>query len=127
VAPGGRFLPSVITQPDDASTIIHAAFAALEARLVDQARADQTRLLERIDSRTSAPSTNSNSSRQRRGNRGTPARTPNTNYCWTHGWIVGAEHTSSTCQHPSDGHVRTATRANPHGGSSKNKEKVVDL
>jgi hypothetical protein len=125
VAPGGyyppsmapsRCPPSVVTQPDDTGTF-HSALAALEARL-----------LERIDSRTSAPAANtgnSSSSRQRRGNRSsTPARTPNSNYCWTHGWIVGAEHTSANCQHPNDGHITTATRANPQGGSSKNKEKA---
>jgi hypothetical protein len=120
VAPSGRFPPSVVTHSDD-SSVLHSALAALEARMVDQ----EARIIERIDSRSSASNNGGgSSSRQRRGNRGTPARTPNTNYCWTHGFIVGAEHTSASCQHPGEGHISTATRTNTQGGSNKNKDKV---
>jgi hypothetical protein len=117
VAPG-RFPPSVMTNTDDSSTI-HLALAAMEARL-----ADQTRIIQRLESRSTPPSTNGTSARRRGGNRGTPARSPNTNYCWTHGYIVGAEHTSATCKHPVDGHITTATRANIQGGSTTNMDKA---
>jgi hypothetical protein len=37
-------------------------------------------------------------------------------YCWSHGLSVKSEHTSETCLHPKEGHVRTATIFNRHGG-----------
>ena len=48
-------------------------------------------------------------------------RKDNGNYCWTHGWLVGAKHDSSTCKNPAHGHQKNATRANTMGGSDKNK------
>jgi hypothetical protein len=51
-------------------------------------------------------------------------RIPNLNYCHTHGYFIGADHTSATCLKPADGHCRTATRANTMGGSEKGKEKA---
>lgn len=44
--------------------------------------------------------------------------TPNTNYCWSHGYRVGKEHTSTTCKFPKEGHKKEATRANQLGGST---------
>jgi hypothetical protein len=46
---------------------------------------------------------------------------PNTNYCWSHGFVVGMKHTSETCRLPKDGHQRAATRANPMGGNMTGK------
>ena len=48
-------------------------------------------------------------------------RRDNGNYCWTHGWLVGHQHTSATCKNPAAGHKHNATRANTMGGSDKNK------
>jgi hypothetical protein len=48
--------------------------------------------------------------------------TPNTNYCWTHGYKVGGRHTSSTCTNQAAGHQTAATRANPMGGSNRGKD-----
>ena len=43
-------------------------------------------------------------------------------YCWTHGYKVIPEHTSATCTAKKPGHKDAATRANPMGGSQKNKD-----
>jgi len=43
-------------------------------------------------------------------------------FCSTHGWGVGASHTSSECKKKQSGHVDSATRANPQGpGATRNK------
>jgi hypothetical protein len=47
---------------------------------------------------------------------------PNSNYCWTHGFKVNRNHTSTTCSKPIDGHQRNATRENTMGGSQRGKE-----
>jgi hypothetical protein len=39
------------------------------------------------------------------------------NYCWSHGFRCGKDHTSETCKWPKDGHQRTATATNQQGGS----------
>jgi hypothetical protein len=38
-------------------------------------------------------------------------------YCWSHGLSPNEQHTSATCQHPKEGHIRTATVFNRQGGS----------
>ena len=43
-------------------------------------------------------------------------------YCWSHGYKVIPTHTSATCTDKKAGHKDAATRANPMGGSQKNKE-----
>ena len=48
-------------------------------------------------------------------------RRDNGNYCWTHGYRVGNNHTSATCQNKAPGHQNNATRANTMGGSEANK------
>jgi hypothetical protein len=48
--------------------------------------------------------------------------TPNTNYCWTHGYKVGGRRTSITCTNPATGHQTAATRAAPMGGSIRGKD-----
>ena len=48
-------------------------------------------------------------------------RRDNGNYCWTHGYRVGNQHTSATCQNKAPGHQDNATRANTMGGSETNK------
>ena len=40
------------------------------------------------------------------------------NYCWTHGFRVGNNHTSATCFNPAPGHQTDATRNNRKGGST---------
>jgi hypothetical protein len=43
-------------------------------------------------------------------------------FCSTHGWGVGAGHTSAECKKKQPGHVDSATRANPQGpGATRNK------
>ena len=42
-------------------------------------------------------------------------------YCWTHGYQVHKNHSSSTCKHKADGHKDCATRANTMHGSTTNK------
>ena len=44
-------------------------------------------------------------------------------YCHTHGYDV--DHSSEQCMKPDAGHVWTATRDNPMGGSPKNAHKVI--
>jgi hypothetical protein len=44
------------------------------------------------------------------------------NYCWTHGYKVGNNHTSLTCKLPKPGHKKEATRADNMGGSQANRE-----
>ena len=43
-------------------------------------------------------------------------------YCWTHGYKVTPGHNSCTCTDKKPGHKDAATRANPMGGSQKNKD-----
>eukprot|EP00804_Cyclotella_cryptica_P009177 CCRYP_003216-RA/>CCRYP_003216-RA protein AED:0.27 eAED:0.13 QI:0/0/0/0.66/1/1/3/0/546 len=46
-------------------------------------------------------------------------------FCSTHGWGVGASHTSTECKKMQAGHVDSATRANPQGpGATRNKAAV---
>jgi hypothetical protein len=40
-------------------------------------------------------------------------------YCWTHGISRNPQHTSTTCEHPGEGHQRTATMTNQMGGSTR--------
>jgi hypothetical protein len=56
--------------------------------------------------------------------RARPRRYHNTNYCWTHGWDVHANHTSQTCNRQATGHQTSATRSNTMGGADANKSKV---
>jgi hypothetical protein len=58
--------------------------------------------------------------RDRRGPR-TLAASAN-NYCWTHGYKVGKNHTSQTCNTRGPGHKAEATRDNNMGGSQTNKD-----
>lgn len=58
----------------------------------------------------------------RQSNRSNTHRTPNTNYCWTHGYKVGRNHTSATCMHPNEGHMPYATSNDTKGGSTLGKE-----
>jgi hypothetical protein len=44
------------------------------------------------------------------------------NYCWTHGYKVGRNHTSLTCTTRNPGHKTEATRSGNMGGSQANKE-----
>jgi hypothetical protein len=44
------------------------------------------------------------------------------NYCWTHGYKVGKNHTSLTCKTRNPGHKAEATRAENMSGSQANKE-----
>lgn len=39
------------------------------------------------------------------------------NYCWSHGFRCGKDHTSATCQWPVEGHKREATKEHKMGGS----------
>jgi hypothetical protein len=43
------------------------------------------------------------------------------NYCWTHGYKVGSNHTSLTCKLPKPGHNTEATQADNMGGSQANR------
>ena len=43
-------------------------------------------------------------------------------YCWTHGYRVVCGHTSANCKGKAAGHIDTATRQNPQGGSTKGKK-----
>ena len=45
-------------------------------------------------------------------------------YCWTHGYRVHKNHNSANCKSKAPGHQDAATRANPMGGSTKNKDWV---
>ena len=48
-------------------------------------------------------------------------RLDNGNYCWTHGYRVGNEHTSATCQNKAPRQQDNATHENTMGGSETNK------
>jgi hypothetical protein len=57
---------------------------------------------------------------------GTESRRPlfitsNDNYCWSHGYQVGKQHTSESCTKPREGHQRSAMLANTMGGSTYGK------
>jgi hypothetical protein len=41
-------------------------------------------------------------------------------YCWTHGHTTNSSHTSTTCNHPGDGHQANATASNAMGGNTDN-------
>ena len=48
----------------------------------------------------------------------------NGNYCWSHGYVVGNNHTSGTCKNKKPGHKDDATRANTMGGSDAGKHRI---
>jgi hypothetical protein len=51
------------------------------------------------------------------------ARPDNGNYCWTHGYILGDDHTSCTCcNKKKTGHIDDATRQNLQGGRTHGKK-----
>jgi hypothetical protein len=60
---------------------------------------------------------------ERRDRRGPRSSTSSaSNYCWTHGYKVGKNHTSLTCNTRNPVHKAEATRAENMGGSQANKE-----
>ena len=61
-------------------------------------------------------------SQQRQNNPGrdTTSLDPN-GYCWSHGYRISMVHNGASCYYTLPGHQRTATRADPIGGSTKNK------
>ena len=61
-------------------------------------------------------------SQQRQHNRGrdTTPLDPN-GYCWSHGYCISMGHNGASCYNTLPGHQRAATRADPMGGSTKNK------
>ena len=44
------------------------------------------------------------------------------NYCWSHGFCCGKEHTSATCKWPKEGHKREATVTNQLGGVTDKRQ-----
>ena len=54
----------------------------------------------------------------------TTKRYANYNYCWSHGHDIKEPHHSGNCPNPTLGHVWTATKQNPAGGSNKNAHKT---
>ena len=61
-------------------------------------------------------------SQQRQHNLGrdTTPLDPN-GYCWLHGYRISMEHNGASCYNTLPGHQRASTRADPIGGSKKNK------
>ena len=55
------------------------------------------------------------------GGSGNVPRWEPTGYCWSHGYRVSRNHTSTTCKFPKEGHQVAATRANTMGGSEDSK------
>jgi hypothetical protein len=49
-------------------------------------------------------------------------KTNNENYCWSHGYHVGLNHTSSNCTKKARGHKDNATKANIMGGDTWGSE-----
>jgi hypothetical protein len=49
-------------------------------------------------------------------------KTNNDNYCWSHGYQVGLNHTSDNCTKKSPGHKDNATKANIMGGDTWGSE-----
>jgi hypothetical protein len=45
-------------------------------------------------------------------------KTNNANYCWSHGYQVGLNHTSSNCTKKAPGHKDNTTKANIMGGET---------
>jgi hypothetical protein len=61
--------------------------------------------------------------KERREKRGQRIFNPSaSNYCWTHGNMVGSTHTSLTCKLPKPVHKTESTRVDNMGGSQANKE-----
>jgi hypothetical protein len=49
-------------------------------------------------------------------------KTKNNNYCWSHGYQVGLQHTSATCTDRKVGHNPAATKSNSMGGDTWGSE-----
>jgi hypothetical protein len=49
-------------------------------------------------------------------------KTKNDNYCWSHGYQVGLNHTSSNCTKKAPGHKYNATKSNIMGGDTWGSE-----
>jgi hypothetical protein len=126
-------MDSFVTDTADAFANLATATASDRKLMADLAASNQT-LLAKLSSKdadisklqaqlatckTRTPSSRDGHSRPR------PRRYHNTNYCWTHGWDVHENHTSSTCNRQADGHKTTATRSSTMGGTDSNKSKVT--
>jgi hypothetical protein len=89
-----------------------AALTQANARLAKQLEDNSNELLE----------LNALLKKERSEKRGQRSFNPSpTNYCWTHGYKVGSNHTSLTCKLPKPGHKMEATRADNMGGSQANR------
>jgi hypothetical protein len=90
-----------------------AALTQANSRLVKKLEENSSELIELKDL----------INQERRDKRGPRSFNPSSsNYCWTHGYKVGENHTSLTCNTPKPGHKAEATRAENMGGNQANKE-----
>jgi len=98
--------------------------AKLQSKVESQG-AEIARLHQIIMANNGSPNNNGNRNDRRNSDRrNTDRSSKNTNYCWSHGYLVNKDHTSSSCENKREGHVDTATRSNPCGGSTRNKDRL---
>jgi hypothetical protein len=97
-----------------------ADLTAINKELTKQLAARDTELAQLRSN--SGPSTNTPNAPNTTSNR---RRYNNTNYCWTHGYDIAKNHTSTSCRFAAENHCREATRENIMGGSTANKAKVM--
>ena len=106
--------------PLDNNVAALANLAAAATAAEQQAMASLSTTISELHTQIKNLREENESLRKNRGNK-KHQRHKNGNYCWTHGWLVGDKHDSTTCKNPAPGHQKNATRANTMGGSDKNK------
>jgi hypothetical protein len=121
----------------DRATVAALTKSLAELTAVTKAQAEELRRLIQSGHTASTPGTTNHSSatvvrgngRQRRsgtndqGGGGRPLyKTNNNNYCWSHGYQVGLQHTSATCTTRKAGHNPAATKTDIMGGDTWGSE-----
>ena len=87
---------------------------------IDKVRQAMAALEAPITTNTTPPPPPTDPRRGKRAPDGLRA-TNNDNHCWTHGFQVGATHTSHACPAKKAGHQDAATKDNTMGGSQRGK------
>jgi hypothetical protein len=116
---------SAVSQLSSTNSQLSTQLAAMTEKL-NTALAEIALLKIALHTRSTNGATNGAPPTQRPATRRPPTirKWFNTNYCWTHGYHVADEHTSTSCQFPKPGHQLDATRADTKNGKPWNKTLV---
>ena len=120
---------TLLTTAANADRTAFATITTSNQQLTTQLTEAMKRLAELETKLNNNNNNNGQGNRQRGGPRDSTsyALPNNKNYCHTHGYVVANEHTSVTCNAKAANHKDNATRADPMGGSTRNKHRIKDF